>query len=112
MANLSRKSECREPGCHRTTEGAYCGLHVRPHTERAPRPSPASRGYDREWQERRLEVLARDRYRCQQCNARVTRSAPVDHIVPKRAGGSDDHDNLQTLCINCHSRKTRKEQQA
>lgn len=30
----------------------------------------------------------------------------VDHVVPRRAGGSDAPANLQLLCGRCHSRKT------
>lgn len=36
----------------------------------------------------------------------------VDHIQPISQGGARlDPNNLQTLCITCHSRKTIKEQQ-
>lgn len=34
------------------------------------------------------------------------RAVSVDHIQPRRAGGSDEHANLQSLCHACHSRKT------
>jgi 5-methylcytosine-specific restriction endonuclease McrA len=30
--------------------------------------------------------------------------AHVDHIVPKRQGGTDEVTNLRTLCASCHSR--------
>lgn len=30
----------------------------------------------------------------------------ADHIIEKRAGGSNALSNLQTLCIPCHRRKT------
>jgi hypothetical protein len=30
----------------------------------------------------------------------------VDHILPRRAGGSDEHGNLQSLAHGHHSRKT------
>jgi len=33
----------------------------------------------------------------------------VDHIVPLVDGGSFDFENLQTLCIPCHKRKTAEE---
>ena len=34
------------------------------------------------------------------------RASHVDHIVTKRAGGSDDECNLQGLCASHHSMKT------
>lgn len=53
--------------------------------------------------EQRREVLARDGYRCQQCGS----SGPlcVHHVVYRSDGGSDDLDNLATLCVECHTDK-------
>ena len=47
-------------------------------------------------------VRARDSYHCQGCgtNAQVA----VHHIVPVASGGSDDPQNLITLCKTCHAR--------
>ncbi len=33
----------------------------------------------------------------------------VDHIVPKRQGGTDDWNNLQGLCWKCHQTKTARD---
>lgn len=33
----------------------------------------------------------------------------VDHIIARRAGGSDVRGNLQTLCHACHTKKTNLE---
>ena len=33
-------------------------------------------------------------------------SAWCDHIIPKAEGGSDEDENLQTLCRSCHKQKT------
>jgi len=45
---------------------------------------------------------------CRHCLARgVVRAATeLDHIVPLSRGGSDDDDNKQPLCAECHYRKT------
>lgn len=54
----------------------------------------------------RNRVLARDGHACQRCG---DDGAEVDHIVPKFLGGTDDMDNLQTLCASCHWSKTKQE---
>ena len=51
----------------------------------------------------RARVLARDRQECQWCGLAAT---DVDHIRPKRLGGSDDMDNLRALCRECHKAVT------
>ena len=35
----------------------------------------------------------------------------VDHIIPRRMGGTDDPYNLQTLCSLCHKLKTMADSQ-
>ena len=100
MATLGKRTECREPGCHRTADGAYCDQHRKP---KRARSSPAARGYDRSWQKLREAILARDPT-CRHCG--LAPSTDVDHIKPKRDGGSDHPANLQGLCHRCHSRKT------
>ena len=37
---------------------------------------------------------------------RYTPATEVDHIVPLHRGGPDDPGNLQSLCSQCHARKT------
>jgi len=48
----------------------------------------------------RLEALARDAWRCQQCG-RIGNSE-VHHQVFRSHGGKDDSENLVTLCAECH----------
>lgn len=66
------------------------------------------RGYGYQWQKLRKMVLQRDAYLCQECyrNKKLTPATDVDHIKPKSAGGTDDQDNLQSLCKPCHEIKT------
>lgn len=51
----------------------------------------------------RQEVYERDGFRCVECSA--TERLSLDHIHPYSLGGTDDLDNLQTLCKPCNSRK-------
>ena len=41
---------------------------------------------------------------CSMCG--IERRMHRDHIVPRALGGSDDPDNIQLLCANCHEDKT------
>ena len=51
-------------------------------------------------------VLLRDEYTCRTCGMVDLEIMQVDHILEKALGGNDSFDNLQTLCPNCHARKT------
>lgn len=49
---------------------------------------------------------------CEHCDRRgvVSLAKEVDHIVSLEAGGTDDPSNLQSLCKDCHYKKTQKDQ--
>lgn len=49
------------------------------------------------------QVWDRDGWECKRCGGHV--DLTVDHIVPVVAGGTNDFDNLQTLCRPCNSSK-------
>ena len=61
------------------------------------------------WPALRLAAKRRDNFACVTCGA--TGDLEVDHIKPVRTHPelSFEITNLQTLCIRCHSRKTRIE---
>jgi len=50
----------------------------------------------------RREVLARDQYRCQAPGCGRTRILEVHHIKRRSHGGSNQPENLVTLCSSCH----------
>jgi HNH endonuclease len=52
----------------------------------------------------REAILEADRHRCRRCGA--MQNLEVDHIVPIGHGGESTFENGQTLCHECHSRKT------
>ena len=65
------------------------------------------------WMATRRRILMRDGYACQCCGI-VRMDNEVDHRVPLEQGGSNDDDNLQTLCggpDGFHARKTQAEGQ-
>lgn len=63
----------------------------------------------RRWPALRLQAKRRDGFRCVGCGARGR--LEVDHVQPVRTHPelAFDLSNLQTLCVSCHSRKTRIE---
>jgi 5-methylcytosine-specific restriction endonuclease McrA len=69
------------------------------------------RGYGAAWDKTRKVILTRDAGLCQPCKrvGILHQGTHVDHIVPKFEGGTDDHDNLQTINAECHASKTAAE---
>jgi 5-methylcytosine-specific restriction protein A len=84
------------------------------HKKRAGRKPPRKApkiDYGKNWPAIRAKILLRDKWQCQSCG-RICADryeAQVDHRVAKRDGGDDSDDNLQTLCLTCHGRKSREE---
>jgi 5-methylcytosine-specific restriction endonuclease McrA len=52
---------------------------------------------------RRKEIYTRDGYQCLRCGSKE--QLTIDHIVPVAKGGTNDFDNLQTLCRSCNCQK-------
>lgn len=102
---------CAYPGCPAIISGSqYCSDHQAIHNVGdQERLSASARGYDRRWRKIRLMYL-RAHPLCEDIYGLHTNgpvaSSEVDHIVPKRNGGTDDEENLQALCHVCHSKKT------
>lgn len=53
----------------------------------------------------RTLVYRRDGYACLECGTDDITKLTLDHRVPITLGGSDDPENLRTLCKPCNSRK-------
>ena len=55
---------------------------------------------------KRILVLERDNYTCRKCGRKASEGRlEVDHIVPVSKGGTDELNNLQTLCFECNRGK-------
>jgi HNH endonuclease len=54
----------------------------------------------------RKQIMERDKYRCVKCASHI--DLQLDHIYPHIRGGSDNPDNLQTLCAPCNRLKKDK----
>lgn len=57
----------------------------------------------------RFKILKRDNYTCVKCGQSPAKNNAVeleiDHITPVSKGGTNDIENLQTLCRNCNQGK-------
>lgn len=60
----------------------------------------------RRWMRLRHVVLVEEPV-CKICGRKP--SVEVDHIMPISKGGTDERDNLQGVCLECHEEKTRKD---
>lgn len=61
------------------------------------------RGANYGFENTKAKVLDRDRYTCQCCKGKHKDSKlEVHHIIFRSQGGSDEEDNLITLCSTCH----------
>ena len=57
----------------------------------------------------RHEVFHRDGYRCLECGAsNKDIQLEIDHIKPVAQGGTDELNNLQTLCMTCNRAKNNR----
>jgi 5-methylcytosine-specific restriction enzyme A len=55
----------------------------------------------------RVQVLARDNYRCLMCGrSKDVIPLQVDHVIPVAEGGTDELSNLATLCQPCNNGKS------
>lgn len=61
------------------------------------------------YQDLRRSVFARDGFKCRHCGGNKWLS--LDHVIPKRAGGSNHPDNLQCLCHSCNSKKVKTDRE-
>lgn len=100
---------CRNIGCNNLTDKSYCDSCKRPPENR---PNANQRGYTYKWQKASKVFLSQNPL-CRQCEkeGRIVVASVVDHIKPHKGNMKLfwDRDNWQPLCVNCHNRKTAKE---
>ena len=81
------------------------------------KPEDARRLDRVEWRRLRLVVYERDNWTCADCgchclNTKDSKNHPhrkiqAHHIIPRRYGGTDEMENLVTLCMSCHHKRDR-----
>lgn len=103
---------CSAPRCGKyATKRGRCDEHQPTHNWDHKGQNRHDRGYGSDWDDLRETVMRAHGYLCQCCKraGRYTRAAQVDHIVPKSQGGTNDMDNLEPICDDCHKAKTQRE---
>ena len=103
----SPKKPCRFPGCPKLTDGSYCPEHqkaVNKRYNKYERDPECNKRYGSEWQKIRAAYIRRHPL-CEEClkHGRLTPVQEVHHVVPLADGGTNDFDNLMSLCKSCHS---------
>jgi len=54
----------------------------------------------------RINLMARDGFRCQYCGTKPHRSElNLDHVVPRSVGGRSTWENVVTSCVDCNRKK-------
>lgn len=102
------KRPCSYPGCPRLTAGRFCEEHEKLEArryERYERDPNTKKKYGREWQKIRKRYVEMHPF-CEQCYEHGV-LIPVDevhHKEPLAEGGTNDFENLISLCQPCHAR--------
>ena len=55
---------------------------------------------------KKKKVAATQRWQCGRCHRMLDELYEIDHMIPLFKGGTNDLDNLQALCKDCHAGKT------
>lgn len=86
-------------------EGGQFDPHLMKNPELKYQPWGYQKGHNYGFENTKAAVRNRDSYTCQHCSKTVKNAKlEVHHIVFKRNGGSDEPENLITLCHGCHSK--------
>lgn len=84
----------------------------KPRSDYRPNREQRKAYFTARWAKLRKQILARDNHLCQDClKVGMYRTGnQIDHIKPARKNPELfwDPDNLQVLCMRCHTAKTRK----
>jgi len=110
---MKPKRPCSYPGCPKLTDGRFCEEHAKEEAKRYEhyqRNPAVKKHYGRSWKRIRDRYIAAHPF-CEQCqkDGRITPAEEVHHIKPLSQGGTNDVDNLMSLCTSCHSEITARE---
>lgn len=102
------KKPCAYPGCPKLTDKRYCPEHAREESlryERYDRDPHHGQNYGASWKRVRARFLE-EHPLCELClyDGKLVPATLVHHKRKVTDGGTNDFENLMSLCQNCHSR--------
>lgn len=103
------KKPCAYPGCPNLTHGRYCEKHQRQADRDYDRyqrdPEHKLRYHNGTWRQIR-KIQLQHQPLCELClkEKKYTKATLVHHLRPLAEGGTNEADNLMSLCGPCHSR--------
>ena len=101
------KRPCSWPGCPNLTDDRYCSYHqslyYKQYNNMTRTPEQKAR-YGRSWQRKRNKYIEEHPF-CERClsEGRLIPADTVHHKIPVSEGGSDNFENLMSLCKACHN---------
>lgn len=103
---------CSIPGCPNLTYSRYCELHTKEENKRYEtydRDKATKKLYSGSWKRIRESYFKRHPF-CEYCYAKgiLVKAEHVHHKVPLKEGGSNNEENLVSLCKPCHSKEHAK----
>ena len=104
---MKPKRPCAYPGCPRLSDGRYCEEHRKLTNriyERFRRDPETKRRYSGAWVHIRKQYVNTHPF-CEKCLGQgyIVPVEHVHHIIPLSEGGTNEPDNLMSLCKSCHS---------
>ena len=110
---IAARHPCAITSCKAVVHTRYCDKHKHIQSDvsrgtRGTRGTTTEQGYGTQWQKVRARYISLHPL-CTHCEQQgIARPAKeVHHKLELRRGGTNEDDNLQSLCKSCHSRLTR-----
>lgn len=99
---------CNYPGCPKLTTERFCPEHQQEYAknyEKYHRNREAKSKYDNKWNHLRKRYIAKHPW-CEEClkEGRYVKVEHVHHRIPLSEGGTNDWNNLESVCRSCHSK--------
>lgn len=116
MPTINTKKICKIHGIYKDKSCPKCDKHRTKVYDKNYRAKDRKKVYNsKKWKLAREKALLRDSMLCVICKAegKETLAKEVDHIEELRDDMTKayDLDNLQSLCIPCHRKKTQREKE-